>query len=542
MSARHHQPASGKFRDKQLGRGVSKDYRHYLEVLESRQLLSATLIGTFNTPVTAGTVGMVVGDFNGDGKLDVATDNTSVAHVDVMLGHGDGTFSQPVSYFDGAQGPSGLIVGDFTGDGKLDLGVEGGDISTFAPVIHILTGNGDGTFNAVNAFPEPMTAQLGNYGSPVAVDVNGDGKADLVTTNPSLGTVGIMLSNGDGTFQFNVAYAAVTNAVSVASGDFNHDGKIDLAVNGNGVAILLGKGDGTFAAPQAVTSALSSFPIAAGDINADGNLDLLVGNTIWLGNGDGTFQESATQLSSGANLSLVDLNGDGAADVITNSTAGEIGVQINNGDGTFAGEVDYADQATNFFSVGDFNGDGRVDLAGFNAATSQLNIIPGNGDGTLQAATIFGSGDTNNPVAGLKLSPSNPSQFLADFNGDGIQDMAVSNPAADKISISLGNADGTFQPALTFVPPNVGTQPHPQIVSAGDFDGDGKADLIIYNPGLPEQVILGGGETHAPTRIIPGTSATWTLFLSNGDGSFRASTVSNALFAPSLAVITTQAD
>ena len=178
-----------------------------IEGLENRVV--PAFVGGIATPIAVGTAGVIVADFNGDGKLDVATDGPSTPSVDVRLGNGNGTFGAPTGYFDGTQSPSGLVAGDFNGDGHIDVGVVGGDLSTFAPVVHVLLGNADGTFQAPNSFPEPNTTPLGaGYGSPIAADLNGDGKLDLVTTNPAQGTLGVLLGDGNGSFLPSVAYSA----------------------------------------------------------------------------------------------------------------------------------------------------------------------------------------------------------------------------------------------------------------------------------------------------------------------------------------------
>jgi len=187
-----------------------------------------------------------------------------------------------------------IAVGDFDGDGKLDVVVTDGITN-----VSVLQGKGDGTF---------LPAQdYGGGGYCVAVgDVNGDGKLDVVMGTPNYpSSVGVLLGNGDGTFQAARNYPAkgpsATAVRSVAAGDFNGDGKLDLAVANSGyfvgyVSVLLGKGDGTFLPAVNYTTGDGSFFVAIGDFNRDGKLDLAVANnsdndvSVLLGNGDGTFQ------------------------------------------------------------------------------------------------------------------------------------------------------------------------------------------------------------------------------------------------------------
>jgi len=218
---------------------------------------------------------VAVGDFNGDGKLDLVVVNSFSNNVSVLLGNGDGTFQTALD-FDTGVAPWSVAVGDFNGDGKLDLAVTNATIGN----VSILLGNGDGTFQpAVNYGAGPLP------GSVVVGDFNGDGKLDLAVANQSAGNTGpsmvsVLLGNGDGTFQPAVEYVAGsdTDSSSVALGDFNGDGNLDLAVANNGgtnrASILLGNGDGTF--QSAVDYAGGSSLLAVGDFNGDGRLDMAV--------------------------------------------------------------------------------------------------------------------------------------------------------------------------------------------------------------------------------------------------------------------------
>src|SRR5437879_9667242 len=229
-----------------------------------------------------------VGNFNGDGKADLVVANSSSDSVAVLLGEGDGEFLSAVEYGSGSY-PFFVAVGDFNGDGKSDFAVANRgqtDITTFAFTngsISVLLGKGDGTFQAAvhyGAGADPQSIAVGDF--------NGDGRPDLAVANNGSTNVSVLLGNGDGTFENAFGYGAGTGPGSVAVGDFNGDGKPDLAVanigsmrdnhtDGN-VSVLLGNGDGTFR--SAVNYGAGSVPrsVTVSDFNGDGKLDLAVAN------------------------------------------------------------------------------------------------------------------------------------------------------------------------------------------------------------------------------------------------------------------------
>jgi hypothetical protein len=358
------------------------------------QALSLRVIAPFSFSQTSHATGtnptaMISADFNSDGKLDLAITNTADGNISILLGNGDGTFTAAaLSPLAAGTNPDALAAVDLNNDGKLDLVVA---IAGTNSVV-VFPGNGDGTFQAAVAY------SVGTYPSFIVTgDFNGDGKPDLAVSNQNNATVSILLGNGDGTFQQPaVAYpAGTTDVANVAVGDFNKDGKLDLAVtnpSSDTVSILIGNGDGTFPAPVTyATGNPAAHPIAVTvfDFNGDGNLDLAVTNlnaknvAILLGNGDGTFQSRVTYTTTNgifigpSAISTGDFNGDGKIDLATsNQEDNTASILLSNGDGTFQSPLEFPTGAfASSLAAGDFNGDGRLDLAVTNYTDNTVSVL-----------------------------------------------------------------------------------------------------------------------------------------------------------------------
>jgi hypothetical protein len=238
---------------------------------------SSTFAYTHGEPTAC----LAAGDFNGDGNLDLAAGNQlSGLPIDILLGHGDGAFNEVSSSpFGLGSGVTSIAVGDFNGDGKLDLALGGSDVTTGAGHLTILLGNGDGTFTPPSASPLAVAA---SYSIAVA-DFNGDGKLDLAVANYGTNTVTILLGNGDGTFTQALGSPIPVGRTpyAMAVGDFTGSGRLGLAVanfTDNNVSILLGKGDGTFTQSATIPVGKGPYSLAVGDFNGSGRLGLAVAN------------------------------------------------------------------------------------------------------------------------------------------------------------------------------------------------------------------------------------------------------------------------
>jgi len=327
-----------------------------------------------------------------------------------------------------------------------------------------------------------------------AGDFNEDGKQDIaIAANIRLYT---FLGNGDGTFApapgspMGLPSPPYDDFASpylgpIAVGDFNHSGHLGLAVGefqNEAVAVLLGKGDGSFVSSSAAIAKAFGFPlngVEPADFNADGNLDLATASPplVVLGYGEGAFSQAGDLYAGGFPMGVTvgDFNADGKLDTAVASGGSAmypdsgVTVSLGNGDGTFrqaSGSPISLGQNLSAIVTGDFNGDGKLDLAMTDSGSNTVIILLGNGDGTFGATTTI-------PVG------NNPDAIVAgDFNNDGKLDLAVANNGDSTVTLLLGDGDGTFTQA-SGSPYATGAGPY-QIVAA-DFNGDGKLDLATAN-------------------------------------------------------------
>ncbi len=359
--------------------------------------------------------------------------------------------------------------------------------------------------------------------APISVavgDFNADGFLDLAAANFNSNNISVLLGNAGGTFQSAVNYTVGTQPDSVAVGDFNSDGDPDLAVanygvGANSVSILRGSTGGTFQSAVNYTVGTQPASVAVSDFNRDGNQDLVTANygsanvSVLLGNG--ISFGSAVNSAAGANpysVAVGRFNADSLPDLaVANYTTANVSVLMGNAGGTFQSAVNYP-VGTNPASVavGDFNADSLPDLAVANYGSANVYVLLGNAGGTFQSAVNYPVGTQPASVA------------VGDLNGDGRPDLATGNQASNNVSVLQGNADGTFQSAVNY-PAHTGSRS----VAVRDFNGDGRLDLAVTNFSsndvsilLNNCVLLTGTPTNTPTvtgtpTITPTITSTRTF-------------------------------
>jgi hypothetical protein len=281
---------------------------------------------------------VAVGDFTGNGKLDLVTANFNTNTVSVLLGNGDGTFQPAVNYTVG-YAPYAVAVGYFSHNGYLDIVTANYGAGT----VSVLLGNGNGTFQpAVNytVGKQPHSVAVGDFFS--------DGNVDIVSANFGDNTVSVLRGNGDGTFQPAASYPVGIGPFAVTTVDFNRQGNLDDIATANfgdnTVSLLQNNGDGIFLPAGTYPVGYAPAWIAAGQFTSDGNLDLVTANfgdstlSVLLGNGNLTFQPAVSYAVGGGPVSVAagDLSHDGKLDlVVADFGANTVSVLLGNGDGTF---------------------------------------------------------------------------------------------------------------------------------------------------------------------------------------------------------------
>ena len=332
--------------------------------------------------------------------------------------------------------------------------------------------------NAIGTFMVASTVALSGTPSTVAAgDLNGDGRLDLAVVDSITGKVSILLGMDKGKFAAPVAYTVGKQPVFLAIADVNGDAKPDLVVCNEAdgtISVLLGNGDGSFSRATDYLAVTDPAYVVAGDFNHDGETDLAVAGkssgaiAVLLNDGTGNFGKPALYNLGRTVVSLAvgDFTGKGNKDLAAANADGTVAILLGNGDGSFRTPslVPVGSAAISSITAADFNSDQKIDLAVTQAGTKLVSILQGNGDGTFHSSGQYAVDSVPSSLA------------AADVNSDNVTDLITVNQSANSFSVLLGVGDGTFKPSIDFVAGN-----SPRALAVGDFNRDGSPDLAIAN-------------------------------------------------------------
>ena len=427
------------------------------------------------------------GDFNKDGKLDIIVVDQQLQRAVLMLGDGSGAFTSSGTNNTCSVGsnPTGVVAADLNNDGKLDIAIVNQGTTGVAGTVTVCLGNGNGTFGLPSSY---QAADLGAVATPdpvaiAAGDLNNDGKIDLVIALNS-NAYSTLRGNGNGTFQLPSTQILVnlTNPRAIAIADMNKDGNADIVVTTSDVSVLLGNGDLTFRSPASYSVSGWLTGVAVADLNGDGQPDVIIPNTaeneicVLLNKGSGQLGPVVRYAveTSPYSIAVADLNSDHSADVLVANNGiagvgGTVTVAFGNGDGSLRAAYSYATNPPSIGSqsravvTGDFNNDGRTDVANLFAANS-VSVLIAQSNYVFQRLGTYVAGDYSaDQVIALAA---------ADVNADGNLDLIVSG--LSQIDVLLGKGDGTFQTPIVQTIPSGLTHG----IALADVNLDGKVDLI----------------------------------------------------------------
>ncbi|HEV8702386.1 MAG TPA: VCBS repeat-containing protein [Candidatus Polarisedimenticolia bacterium] len=487
------------------------------------------------TPYT-GYADFVVGDLNADAKDDLVSVNRATFDgIIIFLSRGDGNFSIAAISIGGF--PSDLAVGDFNGDGTLDLSARLSNIGSTTPVV-VLLNSGDGA-----TFVQEHVAVPGQNVDVAVGDLNGDGRSDLAATISNPARLLVYLGQPDGSFAPGGGAgpeAGLVSPILPAVATLGGAGGDDVVLHdGFDLVTLLNNGDGTFRPVRRRLGLYGKKTFA--DLDGDGRTDMIMGAILFLGNGDGTFAQWIVSPAENCvnALAAADFDGDGRLDAASSWSCvseppasfrtGGVQIHIGRGDGSFDSPrpaVSLGDGDANALATGDFDGDGRPDLAVVNFLKNNLTVALNTGLASFGSPVTYTTGagpravvagdlnrdglddlavaDATGSTVSVLLSlggalaaavdypvGEGPSALaIGDFDGDGHADLATADPGSDTVSVLAGRGDGAFVAAVSRPAPGI-----PRAIAAGDLDRDGRDDIAVVNGGIDElRIFLSDGD------------------------------------------------
>ena len=451
-----------------------------------------------------------VGDFNNDQRQDLVIPYEGSDVVVLLFGNGKGSFSHTLKLSTGiGTYPSAVAVGDFNRDGQGDIVVGHGRSSS----IMLLLGNGNGTFSMSEWFV--FGADYPTF-SIVTGDLNNDDRPDVVATTGNTEYVAVLLGDGNGAFGNVTNYPVGSGfAELVVLAKFNDDEWLDMAIINYGTtehSILLGQGNGTFAAsiPFSIGDNSGANSFASGDFDEDKRMDLAVvdstGHTvaILLGNGDGTFQPVTTfgfdHLSSARSIVVDDFNRDYHSDIaVTDIDSNSVFVFLGYGNGTFAKPISHdgkADSSLNAILACDLDNDNQRDIVLANSATDDISVLMGHYRMTYQNSTVYSTGSASQPIFIV----------IGNLNRDNRTDMVVVNSGTKELEIYLGSDQEIFKHTATYA---MSASPRHAVV--GDVNNDSHLDIVVAGYlGNSIVIFIGDGNgSFTPSVSQPTGSGSW---------------------------------
>ncbi|CAF3807942.1 unnamed protein product, partial [Rotaria sp. Silwood1] len=486
---------------------------------------------------------VVVGDFNNDNQLDIAVANFGTNSIGILLGNGDGNFSNQTAIDTTSSRPLCLALGDFNNDKQLDIAIANYGTNS----IGVYLGLGNASFTALKTmstgfdslsnvtFASQITYSSGTDYYPVGIllyptgddshsysiavgDFNNDSRLDIAVTNSGTNNIGVLLGYSNGTFTSSMTYSTGidSNPVAIALGDFNNDNQLDIAVANHGtenVAILIGYGNGSFSSPVTCSTGIDSGPkaIAIGDFNNDGRLDIVVANPGWhnvgaflgygngtgadnlgifFGYGDATFWSqtiyAAGDGSGPISIAVGDFNSDNRTDIaVANQKASTVGVFLAFINTSFEYNTACSTGSAahpEAIAVSDLTNDGEIDVVVGNHGTHSIDVLFRYENGSFSTKTVYSEDLTFYPACIV----------LSDFNNDSHLDIAIANSVGDDIYLLFGEENETFVNYTTY---STGMGSNPQSITIGDFNNDYRPDIVVANSGTGSVGVLLSGDS-----------------------------------------------